>query len=81
MGFGQGRFVHYVGILRIASGVVGTKAIVILSRRAEVGIRVGRDIRAYGRNLCKGLAITRPFDLKPCLIVRLIVPGQVDLAG
>ena len=81
MGFGQGRFVHYVGILRIASGVVSANAIIIFSRSAEPLTRIRRDIRAYRRNLCKRFAVSRPFYLEPCFVVRLIAPGQVDLAG
>jgi hypothetical protein len=69
-----------IRIARIATSVVSANPIVILSLGRESCVGIGGHIRAYSRNLGKRRAISRAFHFKPGFVVRIIGPGQVNLA-
>jgi hypothetical protein len=75
-----GRGTRNVRIGRITSRVISTNPITICSRFLESGVGIRGDICAYSGNLLKRLAMPRAFHRKPGFVVRIIGPGQVDLA-
>ncbi len=77
---GVGRGTHNIRIGRIATAVVSTNPVVICSRGPESGIRKYGDICAYSRNSLKLPTMMKAVDVKPGFVVRIIGPGQVDLA-
>jgi hypothetical protein len=69
-----------IRIDRIAPSVVSANPIVIFSQSWESCVGVRGDICAYSRNLRECRAITSAVHFKPGFVVRIIGPGQIDLA-